>query len=441
MTAIIINRCSIIGTGDAPPHGKAEKLPGDRRRGRLSRNIPGSDTRSGVAAAQPGQGVFEMLRVMIGTGRGIGRRARPAARHSGTIRAIAHVAAIAGLAFGFGVASGPVRAQVQITDLADLGNEVAERINSVAAVLNGRFCLTDEEKKQLTAYLDGLDVQLFNDYGLLGKAGYLHRLVRSVELANDRAPLSAGERARVRLFNLRREIRRYRKEIKDYPICMPGSSNPQIGFFIGGHFIKPTGDVKSTERLDATDQVTNQFSDRKDPVGGGLIVGAKYTPWANNVVLAPFASFDFLHAAVNHTFANGSFLGSTANFIGTLGVKVGPQLQDFWLYGIAGVSVLNETLNVNFLPVTSSTDTIVPGATVGGGLAYKLPNLPNVSLFAEYQHTWWREGKFNTPLASPLFDYSFGRQDNVVKLGFTVAIGSPSSPASAPGYPVKALPK
>jgi hypothetical protein len=155
------------------------------------------------------------------------------------------------------------------------------------------------------------------------------------------------------------------------------------------------------------------------------------------VVLAPFASFDFLHAAVNHTFAGGSFLGSTANFIGTAGVKVGPQFQDVWLYGIAGVSVLNETLNVNFLPVTSSTDANVPGATIGAGFAYKLPNLPNVSLFAEYQHTWWRDGKFNTPAASPLFNYTFARQDDVAKLGFTVSLGAPPLP-SLSNLPVKA---
>ena len=97
-------------------------------------------------------------------------------------------------------------------------------------------------------------------------------------------------------------------------------------------------------------------------------------------------------------------------------------------------------MKVNFLPVTSSTDTIVPGATVGAGIAYKLPNLPNVSLFAEYQHTWWRDGKFNTPAASPLFDYTFGRQDDVVKLGFTVSLGA-TSPTAVPSYPVKALPK
>src|ERR1019366_5192596 len=110
-------------------------------------------------------------------------------------------------------------------------------------------------------------------------------------------------------------------------------------------------------------------------------------------------------------------------------------------YGIAGVSVLNETLNVNFLPVASSTTATVPGATVGIGGAWQPSFLQGfgrpVSLFAEYQHTWWQSANFNTPAASPLFNYNFARQDDVVKFGFTVSLSAPPQ-APAPSYPVKA---
>jgi hypothetical protein len=358
----------------------------------------------------------------------IGRRYRGAV-------VFARLAIIA--AFAIGLAATPGHAQVRITDVADLGgDEVVGPINSVAAILNQRACLTFVEKANLANYLQDLGEQLEHDFIRLNNAGFVSKRELS-DIAASNGPLSSGDRARLKLSNLEHDLLRYIRELEHYPTCPPGSVYPQIGFFIGGHFIKLTGDVKSTERLDATGQVTNQFSDSKDPVGGGLIVGAKFTPWSNNVVLAPFASFDFLHAAVNHTFAGGSFLGSTANFIGTAGVKVGPQFQSFWAYGIAGVSVLNETLNVNFLPVTSSTDANVPGATIGAGFAYKLPNLPNVSLFAEYQHTWWRDGKFNTPAASPLFNYTFARQDDVAKLGFTVSLGAPPLPPLS-NLPVKA---
>jgi hypothetical protein len=208
--------------------------------------------------------------------------------------------------------------------------------------------------------------------------------------------------------------------------------------------VKNWGGVRSTERLDATGVIFNQFSDRADPFGGGLIVGYKFAPWANNIVVSPFASFDFMHAPVNHTFPNGSFLGTTANFMGVGGVKIGPQLGNgLWLYGIAGVSVLNQTLNVNFIPVASSTSATVAGATVGVGGAWQPSILQGfgrpVSLFLEYQHTWWQDANFNTPAASPAFNYTFRREDDLLKLGFTIPLNAPP-PAAAPSYPVKALP-
>jgi hypothetical protein len=228
--------------------------------------------------------------------------------------------------------------------------------------------------------------------------------------------------------------------------CPPTSTASSTigGGYIGGELVKNWGWVRSTERLATTDVITNRFTDTADPVGGGVIVGYKFAPWANSVIVSPFASFDLLHAPVNHTFPGGSYLGTTANFMGTAGVKIGPQLgAGIWLYGIAGVSVLNETLNINFIPVASSSSATVPGATVGVGGAWQ-PNFLQgfgrpVSLFLEYQHTWWQSANFNTPAASPLFNYNFARQDDVVKLGFTVSFGSPPSPP-APAYPVKTLP-
>ena len=205
------------------------------------------------------------------------------------------------------------------------------------------------------------------------------------------------------------------------------------GFYLGGELAKNWGRVRSTETWAATGAITNQFSDSGDPIGGGVIIGYKFVPWANNIVVSPFASFDFLHAAVNHTFVNGSYLGTTANFMGTFGVKAGPQLDiGLWLYGIAGVSVLNETLNINFIPVSSSQSAWVTGATVGLGGAWQPAFLQGfgrpVSLFLEYQHTWWQSANFNTPAASPLFNYNFARQDDVVKFGFTVSLAAPPPP-------------
>ena len=128
--------------------------------------------------------------------------------------------------------------------------------------------------------------------------------------------------------------------------------------------------------------------------------------------------------------------------MGTGGVKIGPQLgAGVWLYGIAGVSVMNETLNINFIPVASSQSAWVAGGTVGVGGAFQPGFLQGfghpVSVFAEYQHTWWQDANFNTPTASPFFNYNFRREDDVVKVGFTVDLGAPP-PAPPPSYPVKA---
>jgi hypothetical protein len=44
-----------------------------------------------------------------------------------------------------------------------------------------------------------------------------------------------------------------------------------------------------------------------------------------------------------------------------------------------------------------------------------------ISLFAQYQHTWYADATFNTPTpASPLFNYSFSHQDDTLKFGVIV---------------------
>jgi hypothetical protein len=212
----------------------------------------------------------------------------------------------------------------------------------------------------------------------------------------------------------------------------------QPGIFVGFHVIKVTGDGHIIERFVANDQITNGFDVNKDPVGGGVLLGYKFAPWSNNIAVAPFASVDWPNISVNQTFANGSFLGTTSKVSATAGVKIGPQFQNVWFYGIAGVGLLNETLKVNFIPVASTKGANVAGGTVGAGFAYTLPNFARrVSLFAECQHTWWQDAHFNTPAASPLFNYTFKREDDVVKVGFMVSFGAPP-PTASPSYPVKA---
>jgi hypothetical protein len=224
--------------------------------------------------------------------------------------------------------------------------------------------------------------------------------------------------------------------------CPPRRPYRDLDFYLGIIFSKANLRLDATEALAATGQKTFDSSDRHDPLGAGIIVGAKFRPFSNSVVVSPFASIEYLNMSVNHYFPGGSFYGTTSNFSATGGVKAGPELfSGLWLYGIAGISVLNETLNINFIPVASSSTTSVPGATVGAGFAFQPSFLQNfgrpISLFAEYQHTWWQDAQFNRPAASPLFNYNFHREDDVVKVGFTVSLNAPPV-ITNPSMPTKA---
>jgi hypothetical protein len=167
---------------------------------------------------------------------------------------------------------------------------------------------------------------------------------------------------------------------------------------------------------------TNQNSARRDPFGAGINIGYGFRPWNNNLVVNPFLSFDYQGWSVNYVFPNGSFIGTKSNYEGTAGVKIGPTFPaGVWLYAIGGVSFLNETLTVNFIPVSSSTTKTVPVATLGLGGAIQ-PSWLQVfgvptSLSLEWQHTWWQTANFNNPASSPAFSYAYKREDDKIKLG------------------------
>lgn len=360
-----------------------------------------------------------MLKVMIGTGQG----ARPAARRAGGIRAIGFGAMAAAVVLASVTSA---TAQSQEPQFAqDLSRRLSQEAYQLATERPKAPCRTPDVEQWILRAQDLLrsaPIYLDPESTSVPTSSYVSRKLQ------NRKYLSWGI------------LQHQYDEAVSLPPCLGFAIlpifGPQPGAVIGLQIIKVTGDGHFVERSISTDEITNTFDERKDPVGAGLLLGYRFN-LSNNIGFMPFLSVDFPNISVKQTFANGSFLGTASGVSGTAGVKVGPQFNDVWLYGIAGVSALGETLKVNFLPVTSSTDTIVPGATVGAGIAYKLPNLPNVSLFAEYQHTWWRDGKFNTPAASPLFNYTFARQDDVAKLGFTVSLGAPPLP-SLSNLPVKA---
>jgi hypothetical protein len=195
---------------------------------------------------------------------------------------------------------------------------------------------------------------------------------------------------------------------------------------------------KIVETSRATDD-TSTFRPVGDPPGFGFQATYLFSPWHNALRIGPFASFDVLHQSVNQNFAGGQFLGTTTHWLATTGGKFGGVVTpDVFLYGLAGVSWLNRSLNVNFATAASSTVN-TSGFTAGLGgewhpSSWQLAGHP-VTLFAQYQHTWWNTANFNAPASSPAFNYAFTRGDDTVKLGVNFYFGAAPQ---APGYPVKA---
>jgi opacity protein-like surface antigen len=239
------------------------------------------------------------------------------------------------------------------------------------------------------------------------------------------------------------------------PSTSPGDEDPQkreqieigssgrawTGLWLGVETLENFGHVRSTETSADTGAVTNQFSDSGDPLGFGVIAGYNFRPWNNNIVVGPFASFDWLNQTINHTFTGGQFLGTTTHWIFTAGAKGGYVVTPgLYLYGLAGASWLNQSLNVNFTTAASSNVT-TPGFTLGLGGEYqpsswRLFGNP-VSVFLQYQHTWWSTANFNTPTSSPGFNYAFKREDDTIKLGFNIYLSAPTPPLPTRGLITK----
>lgn len=333
------------------------------------------------------------------------------------------------------------RRLINYQKVSEDGFAIAREMNEIIPWIEWGGCITPERLAELQAefneWSDQFDKLVAHDEDLTKKKASYQVYSESKKTYETNTTQFEA------LLDQKAKMRADLKYLKDH-VCKPKQTSYLGGGYLGGELVKNSGWVRSTEVRDATGAISNEFSDRADPMGGGLIVGYKFAPWSNRIVVSPFASFDFLNAPVNHTFANGSYLGTTANFMSTFGLKIGPLVgRGVWLYGIAGVSALNETMKINFIPLYSSRSAWVAGGTVGIGGAWQPSFLQGfgrpVSVFAEYQHTWWQDANLNTPTASPFFNYKFRREDDVVKVGFTVDFGvQPTAPA--PSYPVKALP-
>jgi hypothetical protein len=217
-----------------------------------------------------------------------------------------------------------------------------------------------------------------------------------------------------------------------------------FGSYFGIDIVKNWG-WQHIKEFDAfSGRQTNDIVEIKDPPGVGLVVGYNFA-LNNGLIVGPYASFDFLTMSINRTFPGGTFIGSTMHWFATAGAKVGTMAAPgVFLYGLGGVSVLNHDLNIYFGGPATSDNKTTPGGTAGFGAEFRPSMLQGfgvpVSVFFQYQHTWWADAHLDRPVASPFFNYTYKREDDTVKVGLNFYFSPPPPPPSRPYMPLKAPP-
>jgi hypothetical protein len=230
--------------------------------------------------------------------------------------------------------------------------------------------------------------------------------------------------------------------------AMPVSTTTEqvswTGGYLGAQLSGTFGTLETNEFLAATDVRTNHFEDSGSGGGAGITAGYNWRPAGSNVVVGPFASFDYLNQTINHSFPGGTFLGTSPRWVANVGVKAGVAASpNAYLYGLVAAAFLNQDLDVNFATAASSNVT-TSGVTIGAGAefrssSWRLAGLP-ISLFVQYQHTWWDTARFDGPASSPAFNYGFRREGDTFKFGANLYFNPAAPPRPAlPSYPVKAL--
>jgi len=186
------------------------------------------------------------------------------------------------------------------------------------------------------------------------------------------------------------------------------------------------------------DMVSSWFSRQKDPLGLGLAAGSYFRPANSDVMIGAFTSIDVRRETLNSNLAGSPFLGSTTSqWVVTTGIRVGMIASPgVFLYGLTGVSVLNKKLDVNFGGSIASDATRVPGFTVGFGGEFQPAILQAwgrpMTLFMQYQRTWWGDATLNTWGALP-FTYNIRQADDTFRFGLNIYLnGTAGAPSSAP---------
>ena len=80
---------------------------------------------------------------------------------------------------------------------------------------------------------------------------------------------------------------------------MPTEQASWTGGYLGAQLFGSFGTLETNEFLAATDVRTNHFEDSGSGGGAGINAGYNWRPAGSNVVVGPFASFDYLSQTIN----------------------------------------------------------------------------------------------------------------------------------------------
>ncbi len=192
------------------------------------------------------------------------------------------------------------------------------------------------------------------------------------------------------------------------------------GGFVGAQVVGSWSDVHTTEFSRLTGLETNSFTDDGHGFGGGINGGYNWAPWNDDVIVGVVFDANFLNDRAPHVFAGGTFITSTVDFTASAQARVGRLVTPTTLlYVQTGVSVANQRLQINFGGEPTDESQLTPGYTAGFGGEFMLPGIlpSNMTLFANYQHTWWGAAELDAPAASPLSNFTWSRQSDVIEAG------------------------
>lgn len=176
------------------------------------------------------------------------------------------------------------------------------------------------------------------------------------------------------------------------------------------------------EYFDATDLLTNRFHDTGSGRGIGIGIGQNWQPWDDNTVVGVVFNVDLEHDGVRHDFPpSTAYIGVVTRFTGSAQARIGTLVTpNVLLYGHTGVSIADQSLNIDFGGPETRDHHTTPGYSLGAGgemmLEDGLFGAP-ASLFVDYDHTWWNNAWLFRPAASPFFDYRWKTTSDVVRFG------------------------